>query len=203
VVTKSLTLTNRYEDTNGVIQGVNLVRPLTVGRGATVVVRNLTVRDGGGVYPYSAHFIGGGIYNEGTLTLEGSTLVTGNTAHYGGGIFNAGGVLHVTGRTRIANNHGSGIDNYWGGVVVVSDRAVVTANDSNGIVNTKGTSDGTGSATLSIRGSARITGNTGIGVVNDCLSSLTVTRRAHVTGNLGGNIVAIGTSTFCQGYITS
>jgi hypothetical protein len=203
VVAKNLTLAGRYEGRNGVIQGSDLVRPLTVAQGATVVVRNITVRDGGGVYPYSTHFFGGGISNSGVLTLEGSTLVTGNTAHYGGGVFNAGGILRVTGWTRISNNHGSGIDNYWGGIVVVSDHAVISGNDGNGIVNTKGTRDGSGAASLSLRGFARVTGNVGAGIVNDCLSSLSVRHHVRITGNLAGSTVTSGSATFCEGYITS
>jgi hypothetical protein len=201
VITKNLTLTNRVRGVNGVIQGAHLVTPLSVAFGATVVVRNLTLVGGGGFYPYSSAYLGGGIFNQGSLTLDGTTLVTGNTASYGGGIFNEGGFVHVTGHTRITNNFYSGIANYFG-VVVVNGHAVVSGNDGAGIVNTKGSIDGTGSATLSLSGHALVTGNTGGGVVNDCLASLTVIRRARVVGNTGGDVVTTGTSTFCNAYIT-
>ena len=201
VVTKNLTLTNRVPGVNGIIQGTHLVTPLTVAYGATVVVRNLTLVGGGGFYPYSSAYLGGGILNQGALTLDGSTLVTGNIASYGGGIFNEGGFLHVTGHTRITNNYYSGIANYFG-VVVVNGHAVISGNDGAGIVNTKGSIDGTGSATLSLSGHATVTGNTGGGVVNDCLASLTVIHHARVVGNTGGDVVTTGTSTFCNAYIT-
>ena len=76
-------------------------RVMRVSSGTTATVERVTVRGGHGAT------VGGGILNEGSLTLNEST-VTGNTGHDGGGIGNNGS-LWVTASTLTGNSA------YYGG----------------------------------------------------------------------------------------
>jgi len=67
------------------LDGVAALRPIRIVPGVTVELRNLTITRG-------VAAAGGGIRNEGTLTLVGVT-VQGNRAGRGGGISNAGALL--------------------------------------------------------------------------------------------------------------
>jgi len=86
---------------------------------------------------------GGGIFNQGTLTLRGDAL-TGDTAGAGGGVANAGGTLAVGGSSISDNNGGGfgggGIQNggpqNLPGTVVVESSVIfgnVTSNEGGGI----------------------------------------------------------------------
>ncbi|HUG66550.1 MAG TPA: choice-of-anchor Q domain-containing protein [Pirellulaceae bacterium] len=99
------------------VSGNNASRVFYVGADATI--SGLTITGG------SAGSDGGGIYNQGRLTLDQSTL-TGNRAYNGGGIFNAhGATLTVDGSTLSGNlaalpsggGSGGGIIN-WGTLTV-------------------------------------------------------------------------------------
>jgi hypothetical protein len=122
---------------------------------------------------------GGGIYQEnGTLTLSGSTTVTGCKASLGGGV-----------------QFGDGQN---GGTLVMQDTATVTSN----------TSDSYGGGvfidsytTFEMRGNSAVTNNTagsdGGGVFTDSSSSMTMRDDASVsgnttTGNAGGGIAVYG-----------
>jgi hypothetical protein len=110
IVTKDLTLTGGGADST-VLDGNGLGSTLTVLPGVTATVKGFTIQGGTGTattesgVPATA---GGGVFNEGTLTLANDT-VTGNQASAtasgqdsaafanGGGVFNAdGGTLLVT-----------------------------------------------------------------------------------------------------------
>ena len=98
---------------------------------------------------------GGGIYNTGTATVTGFTLISDNTAtgnsstEGGGGIYNDGGTLTVNDFSSIENNaatgtsgSGGGIFNNTSGTMTVTD-ASITANTANraggGIEDNSGT----------------------------------------------------------------
>ncbi|MFN8590944.1 MAG: hypothetical protein U0031_05720 [Thermomicrobiales bacterium] len=95
---------------------------ITVGSGATVTVRELTVRGGNGNN-------GGGVDNAGALTLAGVT-VTENHASQGAGIVNQiGGTLTLTNSLvtdNTANSQGGGLFLFGGQVTL--DASQVTAN---------------------------------------------------------------------------
>lgn len=93
-----------------IISGNNTVRGFTLEPEVTVSLNGLTIANGRGAY-------GGGIYNEGTLTVSNSTF-SGNTAsHGGGGIYCTNlGTLTVynstfTGNSADAGRRGGGISN--------------------------------------------------------------------------------------------
>ena len=84
------------------------ITALTVGAGATVTLRDLTVSGGSGLF-------GGAIDNNGILTLADSTIEN-SSAQYGGGIFNSSAATLTVIDSTIANNAatylaGGGIDN--------------------------------------------------------------------------------------------
>ena len=85
IIAKDLTLRGAGAGQT-ILDGGNAVRVLQIALGATVTVQGLTVTKGEA--PVGDAF-GGGIRNEGTLTLVGAS-VTNNTADFGGGIANFG-----------------------------------------------------------------------------------------------------------------
>jgi CSLREA domain-containing protein len=79
------------------VSGGDSVRVFYVGVGAQLTLENMVVVDGFVPYVY-----GGGIYNEGTLTITGSTFSGNRSADmYGGGIYNDG-TLTITDSTSLA-----------------------------------------------------------------------------------------------------
>jgi hypothetical protein len=103
---------------------------LHVDEGVTVAVRELTIRDGRGSKGAYPDTWGGGIGNDGTLTLR-SVVVRNNRSDDGGGISNRGS-LTLAGHTVIKRNHaknnGGGID-----VDATAGPAVLTMNGTSRI----------------------------------------------------------------------
>ena len=176
-------------------------RIFRVDLGATVVLSGLTVTNGIDVN------VGGGIFNEGTLTLNDVT-VSGNRAFFGGGIENNGTLTvndsRVVGNTAI--DFGGGIDNFLGTLTlndtVVSDN--VADSSGGGINNEEGTltlNDSTvsgnraffaGGGVLNISGTAAINGSTISG--NDTTAAF---------GSVGGGInVLAGTVTLSHSTVS-
>lgn len=149
---------------------LQLTGPATLDGGGGIVVwvnsgtlslKDIKVTNG------SSTFNGGGIYNYGTVTLNGSTSITGNIAEDGaGGIYNEGTVI-MNGRSSVTGNSllfgpGGGIWNR--GTLVMNSRSFVTANsaiEGGGIYN---------QGTIVINGRSSVTRNTaetGGGIYND------------------------------------
>ncbi|MGZ5481620.1 MAG: beta strand repeat-containing protein, partial [Pyrinomonadaceae bacterium] len=159
-------------------------RIFKINSGQTVNISNLTITngapDGAAVFPAN---VGGGILNEGTLTLTGCT-VSGNTVTSigGGGIYNylPGATLNLVNST-VSGNHatvtsaGGGIHNN-GGNVSLTD-STVSGNDA--AADGGGINNGTG--TLTVTGST-VSGN---------------------TANFGGGIQNFGTLTLTNSTISS
>ena len=141
---------------------------------------------------------GGGIYNDGTLTLEGSTLSNNSTTgsrSYGGGIFNYGvlTVDHSTVSNNTSSFQGGGIVNIGGTVSVESSTFNGnTAYDGGGINNRNG-------GTLTLHNST-FNGNSGSqyggGISND-EGTLTVDHSTFSgnSSNAGGGIYNGDTAT--------
>jgi hypothetical protein len=99
---------------------------LTVAAGYTVVLQNLNITNGSAVD-------GAGITNAGTLSLQGTSSVYGNTAgHDGGGIYNFGGSVTLHNASSVhddgAVTEGAGITNDLGGTVLLEDTSSVYDN---------------------------------------------------------------------------
>jgi hypothetical protein len=91
-------------------------RIFTVSSGTTVVISGLTISNG---HASAFPAFGGGVFNQGTLTISDS-MVTGNTSDsVGGGIFNSGfgnGTLTLE-RSTVSGNQASGINASGGGIL--------------------------------------------------------------------------------------
>ena len=129
---------------------------LTVGPGATVVVRALTIRGGNG------NENGGGIANAGALTLDG-VRVTGNVAKQGGGIAHLAGALTLV-DSRLSGNEATGSSGQGGGLIVFGgtvtlDGCDVTANEAPGSAGQGGGLYVLNGTEVRLNGS-RVTGNT-------------------------------------------
>jgi hypothetical protein len=118
-VAKNLTIQGPGADKLA-IDANNMARAFHIAPGAQVAISGLTIKDGNGktgAYDPRPHdYYGGGILNEGALTLSGCT-VTGNTATdgpvvgFGGGVANLG-TMTMTGCTVTGNAAGE----FGGGV---------------------------------------------------------------------------------------
>ncbi len=108
------------------VDGMNSFGVIVVGSSTTADLEGLSVSDGSATY-------GGGIDNEGTLTLTDVTLSS-NTATEGGAIYN-GGRLTITGGTVSGNTAtfiGGGICNAFGDVRIGGDCSIASNSGSYG-----------------------------------------------------------------------
>ncbi|HUI88698.1 MAG TPA: FG-GAP-like repeat-containing protein [Anaerolineales bacterium] len=123
------------------ISGNNAVQLFYVNPGVMASLKNLTIMNGNAMSGIG----GGGINNDGTLTVTGSTFSSNSANNHGGGI-NNNGTLTVTGSTfsgNFAGFHGGGISNsgaltvtnstfqgntatYYGGGIINSGTLTVT-----------------------------------------------------------------------------
>ena len=153
-------------DGTNVVDGVvvSAVEVFSIAPGATVSIVGVTIADGNTGAGSDIFNAGGGIYNQGTLSLGTATVngtsvvggvaVTDNTAPSGSGagIDNAGGSLTVTGGS-FSNNSGS----YYGGAIF-NDDGTATIIDSNFVDNS--TLYGLGGAIDNLGGTLTVTGGT-------------------------------------------
>jgi hypothetical protein len=191
-ITKDLNLVGDLVPGDTFLLGGSAGTVLTIGAGATVSIAQLGINGG-------AASIGGGIVNDGDLTLGEGALVFGNDD--GGGVFN-NGTLRMTGDATISVNFSfnSGGGLYNTGTAIVEDDAAIRDNTSaagpgfavlgGGIFN-----DGS----LTLRGNASVRNNfatNGGGVFND--GTLTLEDAASITDNRasanGGGISVGGNS---------
>ena len=145
---------------------------------------------------------GGGIYNAGTSTIASSVILV-NSAIYGGGINNCtSGTLTITGSSTISGNtaymYGGGIHN--GGTLYITSSTISsnTAKDGGGIQNNTGTLTITGS-TISSNSAT----SDGGGIYNS-RGTLTITLSVILVNfaiDDGGGIYNTGTSTIISSTI--
>ena len=183
-------------------------RVMQVNSGVTAVLNSLKIRhgntseDGGGIYNQGnltlingvllnnlAGNWGGGIYNTGTLTITDSSFVI-NYAYYGGGIFNNGGSVTVTNSSFNENSSGDvggGIYNATAAgtlTVINSTLAENTSSAGGGIANESGSVTVTGS-TLTQNSAVHMSGSGG-GLLNGPGGTMTVANTT-LSGNSAGN----------------
>jgi hypothetical protein len=167
-------------------------------RGVTVTIQQLTIRhgsarSGGGLWNQgtltltnsvvssnSSSFEGGGLFNEGTLTLTNSMVSSNSSSSGGGGLFNSSGTLTLT-HSIVSDNSA-----YYGG----------------GLLNTGGTLTLTDS-TVSGNSSLHAQG----GGLDNQIGTLTLTR-CTVSGNTadavgGGLYIQSGTVTLTNSTVSS
>ena len=167
----------------------------TVDKGATVEISGLSLAKGNNDSPV-ADDDGGGIFNNGTLTIDSCTLSGNDAGESGGGIFNAG-TLTVSNSMFVNNLAANG----EGGAL--SNAGTMTV--SNCILSGNATDDAGGGAiynsgTLTISGST-LSGNAGAffgGAIDNTgnltVSNSTLTGNSATLGGSGGGIFNAGPS---------
>jgi hypothetical protein len=188
------------------------------GLAGNLTVRDLTLR--GGVADGGS---GGGVYNQGSLTLTNSTLSANAATSDGGGLFNSG-TLTLTNSTlsgNVAGSNGGGVLNngtltmtnstlssntsaYGGGVYNRSALTLANSTLSGNSAGSGGTGGGggvvnTGSLTLTNTSlSGNLAGNNGGGVSNT--GSLTLTNTL-ISGNLAPTVAEV--NNILSGVVTA
>jgi hypothetical protein len=142
------------------------VRVLLIDLDASVTVQDLTITKGNATGSFPSN-IGGGIFNEGMLTLIGSH-VTENfaTGGNGGGIYNEGTLIIKAGsrvRENWAEYSGGGIDNY-GGLVTLEAGSSVTVNLAQGGGGIYNDNDASPDGQVRVDAGAIVCGN----LITDC-----------------------------------
>ncbi len=112
LISRNLTIRGPGAGVLSISAGHTASRIFYVSKGVLVTISNLTIKDSGGVggsYP-----LGGGIKNEGTLTLSNS-IISGNTDIQGGGIDNEGTLTLMN--SIVSGNSSSNLYASGGGIV--------------------------------------------------------------------------------------
>jgi hypothetical protein len=172
---------------------------------------------------------GTGIYNTGTLTLNGSSTISHNSEagiHQDGYVAPIGASLTMNGTSTIAGNSGYGIYSYYahntlndsssvsGNVTdvftaVYNWEGTLTLNDAASVANNIGNNAAIyNAATFSMNGSSSVNGNVttiwrGGGIYNGSTGNITMNDSSSVTGNAsvrsGGGIASDGVITMNGG----
>ena len=119
------------------IDANNIDRVIHILAGATVSIANVTIKGGS----YNALGTGGGILNNGILTLSNSTVSDNAQYSYSGnGIYNSGELIVIN--STISGNSGTGISNANGGIATLTN-STISKNTSWGIGGINNTNDST------------------------------------------------------------
>ena len=183
-ITHALTIDGSNINPQLSISGTNAVRVFYIHPDVTVTLNDLSIEDGVANTVISSTWgnSGGGIYNDGNLTVNNST-VSGNTAsQWGGGIFNSDtGTLTVTNST-LSNNTATGSSNppsgWGGGILSIYRVTIANSTFSNNSAEASPSSVGGG---IFVHGSGIITNSTlsgnsagdGAGILIDADATLT------------------------------
>lgn len=204
-ITGNLTI-NGSTTAGTVIDGSSVDRVLDVGPaggGVNVTISNLTVRNGSA--PGES---GGGIRNNGTLSLNNVTVTTSSSGINGGGLLNLG-TLTLT-NTTVSNNTasaaGGGI--YNGSGTLTINASTVSGNNANGAGGDGGGIFNASTATAALT-NATVSGNTandaGGGVLNSSGATVTMTN-VTLSGNaavVGGGVSNSGTATLTNSIVAN
>lgn len=165
-----------------ILDGAGAGTVLTIGARASVTLKGLTVRHG-------AAPRGGGIYNRGTLVLRDVVVRASTASEDGGGIWNdAGAVVKLRGSSVVSGNTAA----EWGGGICNLGTLVVTGSSTirgNSVEMSGGGVDNGWMATMVMKDSASIRGNTAVG--------------ASVFTAVGGGIETNGTVTMLDSSVIS
>ena len=191
-----------------IIDANQIDRVFHIHPGRVASISDVTIRNG--YYVPNVNAYGGGVYNEGSLTMINSTISANKAASYGGGISNSNiGILSVinsTIRQNYADFAGGGIYNEGSLDVLNSTLSENTARRAGGGVSNGGNGLDTGRMKMS---KSTIYGNgsyDGGGIYSSNLNLLFVinsTISQNYANNNGGGIYASKYSTLVALYNTS
>ncbi len=186
VISRDLTLQG-----SGTLDGGGTGTVLTVsdgvsGGGPIATVIDLTITNGGGGtltgLICGGRLTGGGIFNDGDLTLGGAATVTANTAQCAGGIFvDAFSLLTMNGSAAVSHNSPDGIGVDFFADVTLNGSSAVDSNAGEGIV---------AFARITMNDSSTISNNSEEGIL-DAESRVVMNDRSSVTGNGNSGIVIV------------
>ena len=171
------------------ISGDNAVRVFSVNSGVTATMNSLAITNG-------SNFSGGGIRNDGTLTITNSTLSDNSATSGGGGIFNTGGgTLTITNSTLSSNSAasgGGGIHNQ--GMLTVTNSTLsgnsAASSFGGGIYNNGGTLNFANAIIANSAGGDCINGGTGtIGTNTNNLIEDIAANACGLTDGVNSNII--------------
>ncbi|HEY1806688.1 MAG TPA: choice-of-anchor Q domain-containing protein, partial [Terracidiphilus sp.] len=153
----------------------------TVNAGVTAAaISNLTITDGYGTGSPSPSTFGGGIHNEGNLTVSNSTFINNSVEEQGGAIYDYGGNLTIQGCTFTANSTTT-----LGGGAIYGTGDTITVNESTFSGNTAIDNGGA----IVMYGSATVTNSTFIG-------NKSMTEGGGAIGNLGSGALIANNNVF-------
>jgi CSLREA domain-containing protein len=118
-----------YSVISAAVSGGNIDRVFSIAPGAVVTFTNMKIKDGTSV-------IGGGIYNEGTLTLQNVHVQENSALYDGGGIYSGLGAVPIAPGYDSASSYSGGIDS------VSVTIPILTLIDSAFLDNTAGSNGG-------------------------------------------------------------
>lgn len=133
IIFGTLTITDSGIGGTGSIKGGNNDDTGTAKGGGIYNKGTLTIQ-GGSITGNTTSGYGGGIYNEGRLTISGGTITENTSSYFGGGIYN-GGILTINGGTisyNNATNGGGGIYNSGSFSTSISGGTIINNSANNG-----------------------------------------------------------------------
>jgi len=133
--------------------------------------------------------LGGGIYNEGTLTITNSTITSNSTSLNGGGIYNSGTVT-ITNST-LSDNSSSGVGGQGGGIYNASNATLTNVTFSGNSAYNGGGIFNKSILTVTNSMLSGSTAEAGGGIYNDINGTLTVTNSTvsdNTAASSGGGI---------------
>jgi hypothetical protein len=209
VISSSLTIRGDRAGTTVIERDVNVegFRLLKVAATGTVTLKGLTLRNGGHSRLQLLDF-GGGIYNNGTVTLI-NCILTHNMAQFSGGIENDIGTVTLINSTLVANDGSSGIGAIENGGMLTLTNSTVANNrgDYVGAIRNGGTVTLINSTVANNRGDfdggGIVNGGTGtVTLINSTIvANLTEDNRGGGIANSGGPVTLQNTILARNGQI--
>lgn len=183
------------------VSGNSLSTVFLINIGVTAEIDGLTITGGKGSIDIGGGLkAGGGIYNNGRLTLQNAVLTANAAGNYGGGFYNAvNGTVTVAGSTIAGNSGQLGGGFFNGGVTTVTNTSItgnaVTSNGG-GIYN-----QATVTLTGSLLANNTATVNGGGVFSNNTATLVNTTLTGNSAGSLGGGYFNSRTAIFVDSTI--
>ncbi|MDX1416920.1 MAG: right-handed parallel beta-helix repeat-containing protein [Candidatus Promineifilaceae bacterium] len=160
----------------------------TIRSGSTVTLTGLLITNG------SSAILGGGVFNEGSLTIDNCTISDNSAPGEGGGVHNEGGTTTI-GNSTISSNSayfGGGVGNYQGTITI--DNSTISGNSAN---DGGGISNGFGTVIVT---NSTINGNMATDFGSSITNAGSLTLRNTMVANGQGAINCSGEAITSQGY---